>query len=288
MLDRRDDPTNALKNFHQCSAVSSIGRDIENLMFWYATLPTKSHPQEDSQVENALKHNFELLTGRFIGLDRQKATELLNADAVAGLKRAGRDDLASQWANNHDFHLFESAPVTPAHEQPAGATNEAARSVTPARPLTRHAAHGRPRLRRFARSYRMPDWRAEDIAAAPFPNGAVAPAVMPYVPYVPPSPLPVTIAPQPYREPAQVPVYVAAPLPQPSQPQAPLPQAQLPQAQLPQAQLPQAQAFAAAPPQPPFRIIASQIERNFQTIGGLIDANMRAITQAVFGQLPQR
>jgi hypothetical protein len=249
-------------------------------MFWYATLPTKLHPQEDSQVENALKHNFELLTGKFIGLNRQKATELLNANAVAGLKRAGRDDLASQWGNNHDFHLFESVPVTPAREQPVAAANEAARSVTPARPVPRHATHARPRLRRYARSYRTPDWRTEDFAAAPFP---VAPVVMPYIPYPPPPPLPVNFAPQPYREPVQPPAYVAAP-----QPQTQLPQTQLPQAQLPEAQL-QPQALAvSAPPLPPVRIIADQIERNFQTIGGLIDANMRAITQAVFGQLPRR
>lgn len=50
-LDRRDNPQNAIRNFRQCNAMQDVSTNIENLTFWYVTLPALRSPNRISGLK---------------------------------------------------------------------------------------------------------------------------------------------------------------------------------------------------------------------------------------------
>ena len=101
-LDRRDDPQNAMKNFRQCSIPQEISAKMENLIFWYVTLPLSAPARQDFRFETAWRHNLGILTAQVVGLTPDKATELLDIGIIRGLKRGKRPDLIERWLATHD------------------------------------------------------------------------------------------------------------------------------------------------------------------------------------------
>jgi len=101
-LDRRDDPQNALRNFRQCGAAQSLSANIENLTFLYITAQHSSNSQNEFAFEPVWKSYIGILTGQSVGFKPAKASEILDAGIVRGLRRGRRDDLTEKWLAAHN------------------------------------------------------------------------------------------------------------------------------------------------------------------------------------------
>lgn len=238
MLDRRDDPPNALKNLHRCNAIQDIGGNMENFTFWYVTLPPASQAAEAASFDKSWKNNIAVLTSPGVGLGHQKAIAVLDDRVARGLTRGKRENLIEAWTASHNPKvLAASIPAKPPESDPAAlavkttsaanapAAAVAAVKVVPAPP--QHAKRQAP-VQRYVRSHRTyasssPGSEREavdfaqpaDLAAAPT---AYVPAYAPGPFYAPSAPQPAYYAPavppspteQPATQPAAQPAYYLA------------------------------------------------------------------------------
>jgi hypothetical protein len=295
-LDRRDDPQNAMKNIRQCSITQEISTKMENLTFWYVTLPLSAPARQDFRFDTAWKHNLGILTAQLVGLNPDKAVEFLDTGIVRGLKRGKRQDLIEKWLATHDPAVL--AATKPAGVQKASnsegtpqrsvaASNlpvipqKTVANVAPAPAAKRHQPRRIERAQQVRRRYTRPDpYSGYDLApmdelnpaAAPdgrYDPGTTAPSPYPSEAYHPPNAIGVSAAqmPSPY-----VPVQQQQTFSQPM----PLQQAPPPSTALPTVYFP-----LVSP------LIPQQIEKNIRTIAGLIDENIRTVQQTVFGAPPR-
>jgi hypothetical protein len=318
MIDRRDEPAQALKKFQRCNVVRNLVGNMEYFTFWYVTLPPTLRHKQDGVFEKAWKNNLGLLTGRVVSFRREQAIKVLDDSIVRGLKRGKREDLIANWLASHEAEQLAldppgSAPAqsTPARTpEPAVAVPGAAPSVmrtavsTPlpeaAKPAPPRAAEAprRPTLRSSSRpapGYRDADEYVADndakilnhtqletgwYAAAP-----VAPVPYPAQPYHP-------VAPQPAAYPAPPPpaaTYVApsaaAPIAQQAAPARPAASPPPVAGDVPHSPsvLPSHTYTQAMPFPPQVTLIGQQIDRNVRTISGLIEDNFRTFEKVLMG-----
>jgi hypothetical protein len=129
-LDRRDNPENAIKNFHQCTAIQSVSLTLENFTFWYVTLPDKGHLADDSWFAKVYKDDAAILASPAVALNHQQAAAVLDDSIIRGLRRGKRDDLGSKWLASHNPQIFTTGSAAPPSEAPK-ATSIAATEAPP-------------------------------------------------------------------------------------------------------------------------------------------------------------
>lgn len=176
LLDRRDHPDAALKNFHQCTAIENVSRTLESFTFWYVTLPERPHPAEDSWFVKIWRDDTGILTSPSVALGEQKATAVLDDSIARGLRRGKRDDLVDKWRSTHNPQVLLAGQPKPAQPQLASAEPPTAGMVP-----------------------------------APKPPGTAKP-----VPVVPPGPIAVVVPPPVPAEPPKSAAAAPAPSPQPA------------------------------------------------------------------------
>ena len=292
-LDRRDDPQNAMKNFRQCSIKQEITTKMENMTFWYITLPLSAPARQDFRFETAWRHNLGILTAQLVGLNPDKATEFLDTGIIRGLKRGKRQDLIEKWLATHDpavLAIAQAAGVQKASnsggppQRSIAASNlpvvppKSAATVAPASTTKLHKPRRIARAQQVQRRYAQPDpysayglTPSDELNRAAVSNGWYDPgttALSPYPPegYHPPSAIGVSAA--------QVP-----------SPYVPVPQQQTFSQAIPLQPIPLQQAPSPSVVLP--TLIPQQIEKNIRTITGLIDENIRTVQETFFGPPPR-
>jgi hypothetical protein len=289
-LDRRDDPQNAMKNFRQCSIPQEISAKMENLIFWYVTLPLSAPARQDFRFETAWRHNLGILTAQVVGLNPDKATELLDTGIIRGLKRGKRPDLIEKWLATHDpavLATVQSAAVQNTPQLNKAAANlsavpqRPAAGITPVSTAKPHKTRRIERAQQAQRRYAQPDQYSaygftpsDELNRAEISNRRHDPGTTGMSPYPP----------EGYHPPGTIGA-PAAPL---SSPYVPVQQQQTFSQAIPFQQAP---SPSTALPTFYFPLISplipQQIEKNIRTITGLIDENIRTVQQTIFGPPPR-
>ena len=246
MIDRRDQPQQALRNFRHCDAVRDLVGKMEYFTFWYVTLPPALRHKQDGMFQKAWNNNLGLLTGRIVSLRKEQAIEVLDDSILRGLKRGKREDLVEKWLASHDPALLGLDPqgLVPAQAVPASTPEPAvaAPSVTrtavsmplpqaakPAPPRSAEISRGQTRhpKPRPALRYRDADEYAVDssaqilnrtqLEAGWYATGPVAPVQYPTQPYYAVAPPPAAYPAPPRRADTYSAPFGAAPVPAPAQ-----------------------------------------------------------------------
>src|SRR5688500_3129665 len=86
MIDRRDEPSQALRHLRQCNAVPNLVGNMENFTFWYVTLPPALRHKQDGVFEKVWTNNLGLLTGPIVSFHRERAIKVLDDSILRALK----------------------------------------------------------------------------------------------------------------------------------------------------------------------------------------------------------